>query len=231
MKKLILILLLAEGGTSNAQNGLFIQPTVGLGLTALSTYQGEHFYTGITDDKAKFTFNPQLLLGYQYHHFVFSTGIGYMKEGYAGTLYQDPFYDNRRIEYFYTNYFTVPFVLGYKIDLSSRLSVTPALAYELGLRQQTETTITYDTASLLSSYRAPYTITEKKHASGTEGFASVKIDGIYKINPQLNIVAGLQARYRLATGNTDFFRSYTYTLNMGVQYFFKGTKINTAVKK
>lgn len=227
MKKLILLFILIGNSVLYAQNGLFIQTMIGAGVSSITIYHPEFHFK----DVHKFTLSPQLLIGYKYHNLIFKTGITYLKTGYTGNVNQDPFYTFVDpfgpvpfTEYQYYNYLTIPLSVAYNIRVSPRLSIAPGISYSLGFLQSTESSIVMDySPSPASSYHATDEFMIKRQASGSNSFAGIQVEADYKINSNFFISAGPEAQYKFSPSfpdNTDFFRPYTYTFNVGAKYYF-----------
>lgn len=220
MKKFFFILLLVSGMTSYAQKGFFIQPIVGMGLTATSVVPQPEFFG--EKDESRFSYDPQLLVGYRYNNFIFKTGITYLKTGATGVVEQDPFLEAQTL-YRYYYYVSVPLSLGYCFRINPRFSITSSLFYSLGFKTSVEKTVaTFVTSSPASSYAYSSESTERYAASGTRSFAGITIEAEYMLNSKFSISAGPQAQYKFSAtfpDNTDFFRPYTYTFNAGFKYY------------
>ncbi len=220
MKNVFVLLFLFGNSIIYAQDGLFIEPVVGAGLSSTSVHYSEFKFK----DVPKFTFNPQLLLGYKYHNFIFKTGIGYLKTGSTGIVYEGFLSEISTIQYQYNNYLTIPLSVAYNFPISPRLSIVPGVSYSLGFLTSTESSVVIDySASPASSYLSSDAFIMKRPASGTNSFAGIQVEADYKINSNFYISAGPEAQYKFSPtfpDNTDFFRPYTYTLNVGLKYCF-----------
>jgi len=232
MKKLILLSSLIGSATLYAQNIWFIQATLGTGVTATSTVLGD--YNNIKDGPRSAA-AAQLLLGYRHQDLIFRAGLAYLQAGHTGYVDQDPSNEYLTNQYQVNNYLAIPLSIGYNIQLGPRLSIVPAIGYSLGFMTSTTRSVLYQPEiSLFSSYRLPsVTYMETRSASGINSFASVQIELDYKLNSKLSITAGPQGQFNFSQeipNNTDFFRPYTYTFNVGLKYAFshKHSEIRSA---
>ncbi|WP_118975851.1 outer membrane beta-barrel protein [Taibaiella koreensis] len=224
--KYVLVLLLAcpFATTLHAQNGLYLAPSIGAGLSnanrSVLTGSGE-----MTMGNAKgpvFSQTAQLGIGYQYKHWRFQSGIQYFQGGYKT---DDPIFrpatDNPAMpvslkdEYrFVVHQVGIPLQVGYAIALSPRLTLVPyagittafAFAGNARLSNGAGTTGGGLEGIAVNDY-GRFTLW---------GQAGLQLE--YKLNNRISLTGGPSVQYRLAgTGNRDAKNYYNLNFNLGAK--------------
>ena len=117
MKNIVPIICLSLGAvSSHAADGVFIQPSFGVGATSKTFISN-----GITySNDFRLSYNAGVTLGYQYRWFVLNSGIGYLKTGYKAVAHMY----RLDVEGSYSHV-VVPAILGCRIGGNSGFTVTP----------------------------------------------------------------------------------------------------------
>lgn len=224
MRKLILVVLIICHTSLFAQNGFFVQPSVGMGVTnSTVSYFSNYFFNGyntvVTRNAPKPIYKAALLVGHEYGHFIFKTGVSIFRSGinyelsdwnFAGTT--DP-YSSPEQAYSYYYYVSVPVSVGYRINIDKRLSLVPSLSYALGFVRSEYT---------VSTFHAEYYGLHSGPASGTNSFAALQLEVAYRLNSKFYLTAAPEAQYMVPTRfakNTSYLANYTYSLNLGLRYY------------
>src|ERR1017187_7545274 len=84
MKKLILIACLFCGLNTSAQNGFFLQPEIGVGISNTNAKFSTMNIPGTYSwpPTSIFTYDCQLGVGYNFSHWAISSGVYYLRSGY-----------------------------------------------------------------------------------------------------------------------------------------------------
>jgi hypothetical protein len=148
MKKLCLLLATALcWGASHAQNGFYLAPHIGAGISQVKPSVAESpFIKGNASRSWILCFNAEVGIGYRYKNLRIQSGIQYLTSGFQLDnihIHQDPdpgsFYFLGGDDYwkFTYNHLAVPLNVGYAIS-RKRLSVVPYLgilvSYNLGAK-------------------------------------------------------------------------------------------------
>jgi hypothetical protein len=225
MKPYFLITLLCFSTQIFAQNGFYLQPSFGAGISN-SNYTDALYY-GSKENIFTYCFNANV--AYHFRHWQFTTGIAYLKTGYkvtgddiAGasiTGFNSQFPTIGNYEVFYSH-LLLPFKAGYSLNLGKKMSIIPY-------------------AGLEASYNLNrlYKITSPAQAAATRTddmkyfniyYNAVSVFGIaggnlsYKLRPGLSLLCGIEAQYMLTSlvkkkyGNGDSYLDHAITFNTGI---------------
>jgi hypothetical protein len=234
MKNFILTILCLCSVASYAQNGFFLQPEIGIGISNANVVYPRDYINypwGISWNaplKNIFTYNPQILIGYQFSHWSVVTGISFLKTGFiedsavAGSGGAS-FFSYKETEYFY--HFIVPVSISYKFSIGRRFFIVPGIgASFLYTYSSVEKTNNY--YSFSGSTYTDHTLTDNefnnnyKHI-GVVGTAQINFE--YKLNERLNVVAGPEYQAMLSsmlTNTNNEQKNYAYTFNAGIAWHF-----------
>lgn len=235
MRKFLLVILCACGTPSFAQTGFFIQPELGIGI---SNTNWQYLSPGSnTGQKNIFSDEFVIKAGYQNDRWELTTGIGYLNTGYKINTYNG-FVPGVLQEYsvphawpvpdLYGKYsmhdphIIMPFEVGYKIHLNSKLVFTPSVGVTAmyNLQRHIVTNVP------LSSYKEPSqdfeTYCNQYSLSGTAQFSFE-----YALTKKIVLVAGPSAQYMLTPEMKKtlfgFYApqyDYAFLMNIGLKYCF-----------
>jgi len=214
----------------NAQNKFYVLPSVGAGISNIH----QTFYSPVVQESdikndVVFNYNTQLLLGYQWKHFVIETGAQYLTTGNSNEFAfvtvepPQPEFLYRKVTYKYTS-ITIPVQIGYEIPVSPAFSVTPTIGANIGfnLSQQYSWKDLNDHESTEKLPNDLYGNNFKK--TSIWGNAGVRLS--YKINERIAIVGGPGFQYMLNNFVEDPVisstfkstqRNYSLDFNLGVR--------------
>lgn len=128
MKKAFVVALLLSTLSATGQNGPFLQPYAGVGLTNFRNYDGAEY----TNSKDAFAFDFGAIVGIEHNRWQFFTGLAYMRTGARialteydalgnpiGTIYDKLFF----------NQFGIPLGVGRKFSVGKKLAIIPSLEF------------------------------------------------------------------------------------------------------
>ena len=228
MNKLIIILSCFCSTVSLGQNGFFLAPEIGAGITGTRT----NLYTinpfliySVNPTKKIFSYTTGLLLGYGYKNWEISGGAYFLKSGYSERYSAGDFvgYNIKVTESDY--HFAVPLILSYKFKFCSHFFLTAgagaAFSYNCFATVK-------ETDQIAGSNIASTTKKNLLHGSGfDEKYNRTSILGLvqaqigYKLNDRLSVIAGPEVQYMLTSllKNTNNYQyNYTYTFNTGIRW-------------
>ena len=217
MRKFILFILCLSCIPAFAQDGLFLQPTIGIGV-------GKVKYSEDAPFPIKFTLIPsvQIGIGYQFSHVVLSTGLGYMQTGFAQKITYTDYVGNvvgtgyLNLHY---NHLVVPVTVGYKLNGGKKFSVTPVIG--------TEITYNISGREVTSGY-GPKQNTKIPNDQFKKGIEPISVFGLIQLNldfliaDRLSIVCTPKFDYMVTNMLKDSphiaQHCYTFLLNAGIKW-------------
>jgi len=194
MKKTFLLLaLVGTGLTASAQNGFYLNYSIGAGITN----SNQKLFLSTPDFRPLAGYTAQISAGYQYKRWRLEAGIQRSTTGYQlkNLLFASQFPDTIGKGYMKWRYshFMIPVKIGYEIPLSSRFSLTPMVEAIAGYNQK-ETIIS-------GGY-------EERKKTDTPDFGSIynrfsfwtgaTLKAEYKITPRYTIFAGPEFQYMVS---------------------------------
>ena len=225
LKSLFLLFCSLSSMTLHAQNGIYVKPSVGVGLSSvISNY--DHPTSTI------YNYNLRMGVGYERNKWRIETGVRYFTTGYKNAEYL-VFENNintttgvitgsEKVNNTYTfTHIAVPVSIGYKIPLTKKLSLVPMagalVSYNLKCHLKSVTDIyTYSVDYPQEEFERTY------NRINVWGSAAINLE--YKVGRRLKVAGGLQTDFMLNTMINSKFYSQNYH-----QYNYDGT-INIGVK-
>jgi len=208
MKKLLLIFLLLNSILSYSQEGAFLEPSIGLGITSKKDDYPHEDNQNIT------SYNTQLLLGRRKNNWIFNIGLSFFRTGYStySPRLIDPLFVNLPYVVVISNV-AIPVKLGYELHISKKFSVVPSLGSGFTI-----------TTKMVST-------NEEIPGGGTALSAHINTSGLffnaqtyvrYQLNSRFAFIAGPAFQYIPTRLNVDNFSQdyYTLTFNAGLQYHY-----------
>lgn len=209
-----------------AQNGFYLSPSVGAGMSSSSpssygtTSDG---YSVLMDKTPIPAYNMQIGIGYQYKNWRFQSGLQYFRSGFkiGGLSFNthfnpfDPAVLTNGSYNISISQIGIPLQVGYVIPLSKKLCLVPyagllgALTFAGNSRHDEHKQITNRSLSgaELNGY-GRFTVW---------GLAGLQLE--YKLNNKVSVFGGPSLQYRLRTtgGNTDG-NFYNLNFNLGMKF-------------
>ena len=210
MKKTFLLVLCYSAITAFAQNGFFLQPEVGVGMSNIIQ---KHF--SYAKQHSIITFNPAIDIGYQFHNWRFQSGIEYLKTGYEldHATYMANFGDwlNGKVVINY-EHILVPVKLSYKIKLNKKWSFYPSAgAY-----------FSYNYRFTMKAFDAP--VLNTSHFNRYSCFATAGLNIECQLTQRLALSISPVCDYMLSSIYKESemkFNSYAVLLQGGIVWHFK----------
>ena len=239
MKNAILCFLCFASITSFAQNGFFLEPGLGLGTTNVkaSNPPDEYpFQYGPAEWYSKptsiFSYNPSLLIGYQHSHWSLSSGISFLKTGYADgmnyTVFGSTNANDKLTEFYY--HVMVPLIFSEQFNIGKRFFIRPgfgfALSYNTRAVEKFKQPGTYNYPGPAKDQ--PLTDEEFDQAYfRVTGWEILRLQAGYKINDRLNLIAGPEYQFMLSSfikDNDNYEINRAYTIKMGITWSLHNKK-------
>lgn len=214
---------LLTAATTFAQNGFYLAPSIGAGLSNGSRFVPSDNY-GLTMGSAKgpvFSQTAQLGIGYGHKHWRFQTGLQYFQGGYKT---DDPIFrpgtdvsttlPGTKEYRFVIHQVGIPLQVGYAIALSPRLTlvpyagITPAFAFAGNARTSKGPGATRGglEGATINDY-GRFTL-----------WGQVGAQLEYKLNNKISLTGGPSLQYRIiGTGNSDARNCYNLNFNLGAK--------------
>lgn len=188
--------------SAHAQNGLYVAPSFGAGISG-STHKFSDF-EGKSRKQSLFSYNAQLAIGYKHDRWSLQTGISYFKSGYKLnnlTFGSDFNPDGPTASRNYTmelNQLGIPLQLGYSIPLGKRLSITPTAgllaSYALSGHSEIEDMGRTNLSDIGWSGKGRF---------GLWGTLGVQLE--YKLSDRFSLIGGPSLQYKLAGGEKNLY--------------------------
>jgi hypothetical protein len=234
MQKLASILLCFISITSFSQNGFYLAPEIGVGHTnaLVNSPQAPTWpIYSIGKPEGFTTYTGQLGIGYHFNNWNLTSGIRYIKAGYAVSYATGDFITIYTKEIRKDNHIAIPLVLAYQFNFGKHFFFAPGVGGE----------ISYNYSERVTTYET-FHPGDKGPASGNEVLKGSKFEqehhvaGIwaiaqaqagYKINTRLAAVAGPQIQAMLTSvvnRNDDYQKNYVISFNAGVVWRLKDNK-------
>jgi hypothetical protein len=230
MKKILLLFLLFMGHIAFGQNGWYLQPSAGIGMSNVTQ-------SGTPNNNFRYVsaFDAELGIGYRHGDLLFSSGISYMRTGAKTTVTILDVLGNPvgTMDYrFYFYHLVVPFTFGYQISLGRKLAFTPSagfgLAYNTGEKETDPALLAMGSNEMVSMPSAEFD-NYYKRISVLE-ILQANID--YKASSSLDITCGPAANYMLTNifnshngaPNNPGQRNYAFLFNAGIRWHLSQQK-------
>ena len=240
MKRVLLCCLCFVSISAFAQNGFFLEPGIGLGVTNVRTssppdpYPFQYGAVGwYNRTNVIFSYNPSLLIGYKHKGWTLTTGISFLKTGYK----EDQLYfidlgtnePNDKITEFYYH-IMVPLIFSEQFNIGKHFFIRPgfgfALSYNTTAIEKVEETGVYYYAG--AGKNQPLTRDEfDKVYFRFIGWEILRLQAGYKVNDRLNIIAGPEYQFMLSSflkDNDNYELNRAGTFKMGITWSLKREK-------
>ena len=225
MKNIILLFMLGGCTAANAQNGIYLAPSLGIGQTNVKS--------NIVNAPISIRhYGGKLGIGYPKNKWRLESGLRYFTTGYKTRTYY--LFDNNM--YFPTiwnqpdlfdiltyRHLEVPLKIGYEVKLAHRLFFVPMIgistSYNMGARDQVESSgrITQDGELTASEFDSRY----QRYSA----WVNLALNLEYKVSKRTNVVAAFQGDYMFTSllkphvyYNQSTQNNYAYSFNLGVKW-------------
>lgn len=223
MKKILTILLIILSANAWAQNGLYLQPTIGAGITDID-YWSEYRNVNKLDDVNGLAYKMMIMAGYQFSRWKLEVGLGYLsvKNGYDHITFSYPFNPSMPAATVYadvryvSSYLSVPVQVVYSAPISKKFDVQPQVG--LGLNYNFNTKASGSEYELSGKKKLDYPIMNMKYKT-TELVGNAGIMLSYKLTKKMSVIAGPALTYFIAnTENMKIYKAtiYCVTLDAGI---------------
>ncbi len=231
MKNLCLLFLTMFSVAGYGQTGLFVQPEIGAGISSAKIKSPTDIVTypwGLTWQtpvKSIATYSPKLLIGYEYNHWRFTTGIAYSKTGFtvdtaiaglagfAGLYFKET-------QYFY--HVLLPLYASYTLNLGPKFFCDPGIGGELSYNYASKIEKTnYNTLEAQSINRGLTNSEFNKYYNSVSCWGMAQVQFGYKASDRLSIIAGPEVEVMLASmlkDKNNNQKSTNYTFNAGIKW-------------
>jgi Outer membrane protein beta-barrel domain len=243
MKKIFLLVLSLSAGATFAQNGFFVQPEAGAGISNTVVkypYDYTRYPWGVTWNtpaKNVSTFDVQILAGYKFGHWTLTTGITFLKTGFRVDTVEAGIGGFAAIWYRqdqYAYHLSVPLKIAYQCNIGSHFFIAPGIGAGVSYNYSIEIKKTA-LSSAFENSSGTHTLTRTEFSNNDKrtslwGTAQVQLG--YKLNKRLNVIAGPEAQYMLTSilkDKNNNQKNHAYTFNAGVTWHLK-KKSNTETK-
>jgi len=238
MKKLIITILCFCGIASFAQNGFFLQPEIGGGIS--NTCWQPFTFKGLPGQQSILSYQGQVDAGYNAGKWRFSTGVGYLLTGVhlqPGSIANFnnyvviPFAETNNLFIPYSEKITdynphiiIPLKVAYEVkQFNDRLSFVPQIGAEFAMNQRR-------TFVFSNSVKQEESASDFKSACNPHSIMGmVQLNFEYRLNSHYAITAGPSAHY-MFTSELNFKdqQDYAVLMNLGLKWNFrKHTDIHT----
>jgi len=233
MKQLSIILICFCCITATAQNGFYLQPEVGAGLSN-ACWQA-FSPAGNPGQSSVFSYQGQMDIGYKAGRWQFISGIGYLRTGVKSSYNYivDPFfmqgiavdYNNGAfIKADYNPHIIVPVKIGYEVcRFSNRLSFTPIIGAQFGYNTPRSFVYQYNSSKGQKETESQQEFNMWCNPSAIIGLLQLNFE--YRLNDRYDLTAGPSLHY-MFTSEINFANEYDYSLllNVGLKRHFKNRK-------
>ena len=230
MKNILLCGLCFASIASFGQNGFFLEPGLGLGVTDVKASNPPYEYPILyaaagwpAKPKIIFSYDPSLFIGYQHAHWSLTTGISFLKTGYsAGEA------DDKMTESYY--HVMVPLIFSEQFNIGKHFFIRPgfgfALSYNTTAVEKYKDPGTYNYPGPPNSQPLPENEFDKIYFRVT-GWEILRVQMGYKVNDRLNIIAGPEYQFMLSSfikDNDNYEINRAYTVKMGITWSLHHSK-------
>jgi len=244
MNRILFLIPLFFVTAATAQNGFFLQPAVGIGITnTTSKIAYENLDMIWTKPLANVvTINPSLSLGYQHKNWVVEIGVSYLETGYKEHYKYAEFTSIEVINTELYTHYLVPVTVSYQFGLGHNFYVNPgigiAVSYNASVR---ETGQQNDLSNNINKY--DYTLSATTfdfNFNRTSLWAIAHATLAYDLNGRWSITAGPEIQYTLtdlaksgspAADQHPALKNYALTGNAGVIWRFKNPGQRRGVRR
>ena len=244
MKTFLFTLFCFCGTVSLAQNGFFLQPEIGAGVSN-STFE-PFSPAGYPEQLNVFGYQGQVDLGYRAGNWQFISGIGYLRTGvtiaqgsvgiFYGTAGEGTSIETLAPEKVtdFNPHLVVPVKIGYRaIRFSKKLSFTPFVGAEF-LYNMPRTFVVGSVSNNTKSEESKYKESQQEfdgvgNRFGVAGLVQLCFE--YQLNDRYDITAGPSLHYML-TSELNFApeQDYAVLMNVGLKWNFrKRTQIQSTI--
>jgi hypothetical protein len=224
MKQIFVMILLLSPMTGKSQNGAFVEPSSGAGITNM-TFKSDS--REITGKQSIFSNAVIIALGYENNNIRINTGLGYLKTGFKIKDYSTIYVKLKPVltdAIFSYDHVIVPFQISYIKSINKRLSIEPGagIIFCANLGENI-------------AYKNPektlkYSINNADFKSIYQSFGYLingKIDLEYRWSKNLDVFAGPTAYYmapnflKRASGSNDKQHNYAILLELGAVFHLR----------
>ena len=245
MKHTLLLTFFCYSLTVSAQSGVFIEPGIGLGATNVKA-SGRPDYYPFSYGTSKwmdhpypvFSYNPSLLIGYKQTKWSLTTGICFLKTGYANdkVLLYTPggTASNGKITEYY-HHVVVPLIFSEQFKLGKHCFIRPGFGFALSYNTAAVEKFREVNTPSYSSYRYPESNTKIRLTDNdfdrtyfrVVGWEILRLQMGYVINERLSFIAGPEYQFMLSSfikDNHNYEINRALTLKMGISWMLHHKK-------
>jgi hypothetical protein len=236
MKNLFITLFCCWSTVAFAQNGFFLQPEIGAGMTN-ANWKPTSSVASYPGQSPIFSWQGQLDLGYKAGKWRFITGLGYLrtgvnlKQGDLSYFYNYVFVQEINPLYTafshgitdYNPHYIVPVKIGYEVRrFSNRLSLTPLIGAELTRNLPR----TFLIGEKTKQHETPEDFINAGNKNGITALLQLNFE--YKVNSHYDLTFGPSVHY-MYTSELNFKdeHDYAFLMNLGLKWNFKKRTQNT----